>query len=112
MRLNLINKTQNINCLFDDFMQAQQLVNVLKKTRLNIHTAIVEPFGMTICEAASFGVASIVNSNDNIGAIELLKENGVILSSMTNAKKLAIVRGFNYDVDAAGNVYKMLFPQI
>lgn len=141
-RLNIIKKNLNINCLFDDFMPAKQLSNVLKQTKLNVHTGIVEPYGMTICEAASFGVVSVVNSNkdDNpcIGAIELLTTDGVFLSNMTDGKmlaedvktilkdqdddgddseyfktfiaksKTAMVKSLNYDIDAAGKVYKNL----
>lgn len=65
--------TKNVpgSVVVDDFLNAQQLSQILFDAALNMHPARYEAFGMTIVEAGSCGVPTILNS-DGIGAAQLL----------------------------------------
>jgi glycosyltransferase involved in cell wall biosynthesis len=56
---------------FEDFLNPQQLADILMDTVLNMHPAKYEAFGMTIVEAGSCGVPTILNC-EGIGAEQLL----------------------------------------
>ena len=53
------------------FGGAAELAAVWRETLLNIHTATYEAYGMTIVEAAAFGVPSLLHEG-TIGAKDLL----------------------------------------
>eukprot|EP00798_Chlamydomonas_sp_ICE-L_P013836 gene13836-19757_t len=71
--------------ILESFMGPSQLAEVLGKTRLNVHPATYDAFGMTIVEAASQGAASLVHDgNGAVGATDLLRgaEGEVLLVDM------------------------------
>ena len=53
------------------FGEAEELATVWQSTLLNIHPATYEAYGMTIVEAAAFGVPSLLHLG-TIGAKDLL----------------------------------------
>ena len=53
------------------FGEAEELAIVWQSTLLNIHPATYEAYGMTIVEAAAFGVPSLLHLG-TIGAKDLL----------------------------------------
>eukprot|EP00445_Apocalathium_hangoei_P027308 CAMPEP_0203921602 /NCGR_PEP_ID=MMETSP0359-20131031/61731_1 /ASSEMBLY_ACC=CAM_ASM_000338 /TAXON_ID=268821 /ORGANISM="Scrippsiella Hangoei, Strain SHTV-5" /LENGTH=442 /DNA_ID=CAMNT_0050849319 /DNA_START=28 /DNA_END=1356 /DNA_ORIENTATION=+ len=58
-------------CEISGFVGATQLGEYLSASVLNIHTSLYEAYGLTIIEAAAFGVPSVVHDG-SIGAKELL----------------------------------------
>ncbi|KAH9249813.1 hypothetical protein BASA81_012408 [Batrachochytrium salamandrivorans] len=54
-----------------EFVGAAQLANIFQQTAINIHPAQFEPFGMTIVEAAAFGVPTLMHYK-GVGAADLL----------------------------------------
>lgn len=55
------------------FMASHEMSRYLQKTVLNIHPSIYDAYGMTVAEAAAFGVPSIIHK-ECIGASSLLRE--------------------------------------
>ena len=56
-----------------DFLDAHELAQLLQDTRLNLHPALYEAFGMTIVEAAACGVPTVLSHQPGaIGAEELI----------------------------------------
>lgn len=55
-----------------DFLGPNELSQLLLQTRLNLHPALYEAFGMTIVEAAACGAPTLLNQNGTIGAEQLL----------------------------------------
>jgi glycosyltransferase involved in cell wall biosynthesis len=41
--------------IYEEFLSAKSMVDIFKSTVLNVHTAVYEPYGMTIVEAAAAG---------------------------------------------------------
>ena len=41
--------------IYEEFLNAQSMVDIFQSTVLNVHTALYEPYGMTIVEAAAAG---------------------------------------------------------
>mmetsp|Transcript_87437 Transcript_87437/g.171016 ORF Transcript_87437/g.171016 Transcript_87437/m.171016 type:complete len:344 (+) Transcript_87437:1-1032(+) len=58
--------------IIQSFLDAPTLSTYLQETRLNIHPAIYEAFGMTIVEAAACGAPTLLHNNGAIGAEQLL----------------------------------------
>lgn len=59
--------------IMEQFLDPETLSTYLQQTRLNIHPAIYEAFGMTIVEAAACGAPTLLhNTNGAIGAEQLL----------------------------------------
>lgn len=59
--------------VISDFMDATKLSQLLQQTRLNLHPALYEAFGMTIVEAAACGAPTLLsNQPGSIGAQELI----------------------------------------
>jgi len=58
--------------IVSDFVPADRLQSIFAKTLLNIHPARMEPFGMTITEAAAFGVPTLLDGGGLIGATDVL----------------------------------------
>eukprot|EP00741_Cyanophora_paradoxa_P004494 tig00000806_g4363.t1 len=50
-----------------------ELMDVYSKTLLNVHTALYEPYGLTIVEAAAFGAPSLIHRGGQVGATDLLR---------------------------------------
>jgi glycosyltransferase involved in cell wall biosynthesis len=56
-----------------EFLDAEALARLLQDTRLNLHPALYEAFGMTIVEAAACGVPTLLSKEKGaIGAEELI----------------------------------------
>ena len=62
----------------DRFLSARELAAVLAHTRLNVHPCAYEAYGMTIVEAAAFGVPSVILSR-HVGALATLGDEAAIL---------------------------------
>jgi glycosyltransferase involved in cell wall biosynthesis len=45
--------------IYEEFLDAQNMVDIFQSTVLNVHTALYEPYGMTIVEAAAAGKLSV-----------------------------------------------------
>lgn len=58
--------------IVESFLDPETLSGYLQETRLNIHPAIYEAFGMTIVEAAACGAPTVLHNNGAIGAEQLL----------------------------------------
>jgi glycosyltransferase involved in cell wall biosynthesis len=58
--------------IVDEFLRPPQLAQLLFESALNVHPALYEAWGMTIVEAGSCGVPSLIH-REGIGAEELLK---------------------------------------
>ncbi|GAX77522.1 hypothetical protein CEUSTIGMA_g4966.t1 [Chlamydomonas eustigma] len=72
--------------IIEDFMGPQQLSRVFSQTRLNVHPATYDAFGMTIVEAASQGAPSLVHDGGGaVGATDLLssRKGEVILQDLS-----------------------------
>ena len=55
-----------------DFVPADELSNVFRRTALNVHPALYEAYGMTVAEAAAFGAPSVIDGGGEVGVAELL----------------------------------------
>jgi glycosyltransferase involved in cell wall biosynthesis len=55
------------------FMASHEMSQYLRQTILNVHPSIYDAYGMTVVEAAAFGVPSIIHK-ECIGASSLLRE--------------------------------------
>lgn len=55
------------------FGPPEQLAEIYRRTKLNFHPALAEPFGMSIVEAAAFGAPTAFNAGGSIGAGERLR---------------------------------------
>eukprot|EP01052_Picozoa_sp_SAG31_P014579 SAG31_NODE_911_length_11071_cov_16.862195_3_plen_272_part_00 len=75
----------------------KELAAVWEQTLLNIHTACYEAYGMTIVEAASFGVPTLLHTG-TIGAKDLIPPTGRFETSMD-------------DISAAGAALSALLDQ-
>ncbi|KAG1669501.1 hypothetical protein FOA52_015668 [Chlamydomonas sp. UWO 241] len=73
--------------VLESFLGPQQLAELYGKTRLNVHPATYDAFGMTIIEAASQGAPSLVHDgNGAVGATDLLSTAAgeVLLAHLTD----------------------------
>ncbi len=61
------------NCEVHDFLTPDQLADVFRRSVLNVHPATYEAYGMTIVEAAAFGVPSLLHHRV-IGAADRLTD--------------------------------------
>ncbi|GAQ86776.1 hypothetical protein KFL_003100130 [Klebsormidium nitens] len=61
--------------LKDGFLPPEGLAEVFSRTLLNFHPCVYDAYGMTIVEAAAFGVPSVVNKGTAgaVGAADLLR---------------------------------------
>jgi hypothetical protein len=46
--------------IYEEFLNAQSMVDIFQSTVVNVHTALYEPYGMTIVEAAAAGKFSVL----------------------------------------------------
>jgi len=60
--------------IINHFLSSIDMSVHLKKTLLNVHPSIYDAYGMTIPEAAAFGVPSILH-HESIGATSLLRDD-------------------------------------
>lgn len=76
--------------IIDKFLHSVQLAQILQSSSLNLHPALYEAFGMTIVEAGSCGVPSVVHYKD-IGASHLLRpqRQESIATDMDNIAEVA-----------------------
>ena len=54
-----------------DFVDPTKLARIFQQTILNVHPALYEAYGMTIAEAALFGVPSLIDGSGGIGAADV-----------------------------------------
>jgi len=57
----------------EDFLNERQLGEIFCETVLNVHPPAADAFGMTIIEAAAFGVPSVMHRGGTVGASDLLR---------------------------------------
>jgi glycosyltransferase involved in cell wall biosynthesis len=55
-----------------DFQPPEKLSAVFRQTRLNVHPALYEAYGMTVAEAAAFGAPTLLDGGGGIGVAGLL----------------------------------------
>ena len=75
------------------FVTSKELVEIFKQTRINVHPALSEAYGMTIVEAAAAGAPTLLHSEPTIGAKELLGEDAVLQANfnrISDARSLVI----------------------
>eukprot|EP00550_Attheya_septentrionalis_P004175 CAMPEP_0198299464 /NCGR_PEP_ID=MMETSP1449-20131203/44839_1 /TAXON_ID=420275 /ORGANISM="Attheya septentrionalis, Strain CCMP2084" /LENGTH=491 /DNA_ID=CAMNT_0044001029 /DNA_START=43 /DNA_END=1518 /DNA_ORIENTATION=- len=61
--------------IVESFLSEVELAAIFKRTAINFHPCAYDAFGMTIVEAAAFGVPSAVASGGRVGASKLLDAN-------------------------------------
>ncbi|GFH08184.1 glycos_transf_1 domain-containing protein, partial [Haematococcus lacustris] len=72
--------------ILEEFLGPQRLAELYSRTRLNVHPATADAFGMTIVEAAAQGAPSLVHDGGgSVGATDLLRaQHGeVFLTDLT-----------------------------
>lgn len=62
--------------IMETFLSTADLANMWRQTRLNIHPSQNEAFGMTIVEAAAFGVPTVLSDDGTVGAADLFNARG------------------------------------
>jgi len=67
--------------IVDSFLSPEAMAAIYSRTVLNFHPAAYEAYGMTIIEAAAFGVPSVVNRGGQVGATALFLEEKVSSNS-------------------------------
>jgi len=71
-----------------EFVDAPQLADIFANTVVNVHPALIEAYGLTLIEAASFFTPSVVH-HEAIGAVsERLHHDGVITTDMNSTATL------------------------
>lgn len=81
----LLNMAPNA-IIMDSFLSPKALAAVFTKTAVNFHPCEYDAYGMTIVEAASFGVPSIVQGNGQVGATALVGNGASIEVNMMKEK--------------------------
>jgi glycosyltransferase involved in cell wall biosynthesis len=56
----------------EDFQPPDRLAEIFLQTRLNVHPALYEAYGMTVAEAAAFGAPTLLDGGGGIGVAGLL----------------------------------------
>ena len=78
------------------FLGGAELAELLVATRINVHPARNDAYGMTLVEAAAFGTPSLVSDDGSVGAVHLFAQGGaaaprpaVLLADVSSAGALA-----------------------
>eukprot|EP00045_Choanoeca_perplexa_P010726 m.110580 g.110580 ORF g.110580 m.110580 type:complete len:396 (-) comp15371_c0_seq1:43-1230(-) len=79
------------NALILGLQTPDQLAGVFRRTELNVHPALNDAYGMTIVEAAAFGVPTLLTDDQSVGAVALLgPTNACLQAKVTEAEELTI----------------------
>lgn len=74
-----------------EFLSSSELASVFSASLLNFHPTLYEAYGMTIIEAAAFGVITLMH-HDSVGAMDRLEEGtDVLLTDMRSSNKAVAV---------------------
>jgi glycosyltransferase involved in cell wall biosynthesis len=68
--------------IIDSFLSPKALAAVFSRTSINFHPCEYDAFGMTIIEAAAFGVPSVVSANGAVGASAIVGNGASIEVNM------------------------------
>lgn len=67
------------------FLAGADLARLLMATRVNVHPALNDAYGMTLVEAAAFGTPSLVSDDGSVGAVDLFTQRSEIMEEQVQA---------------------------